>query len=858
QGAFPALGDQLGLETIYRRVFAQAPINLRYSLETDIFGRPADRYTLRGQEIVLENRAPAVYFTSAQPFGVAAALSGVGIGPVGTEVPVFVQGTLNYLPEVVRTNPGVNITNVTTAQFDTLDFFTHAHQPSGLAAGGILNLESYNTLNRVPAVGGASGPGNGPLTRAALNGRVQAHTGNGVLVEVFVDEATNYVNTITVIRTDIARIFSSGFFGVTVTPKFADGAASGLPGFGGGIPIRTGTFGSVSSLSAAPGTPHFAALSEFSVGDSALVSFALSSGLWVVGSVDVPELVEGTLTAAVGMTALTMPGSLTVAGRTYPRATILTPYAARATLVAAVPTPTVRMLLDTFGNVVDVLDAPQARNRNILIVTNNGVAPIGGLQGRNVQTVTGFHPDSATTVTINMTARDHIPVQPGGLFPTGTPGAPSFIAVPPTLQAMLNAQGATIGAVIEIFNDPARGNLVNWRYRAGPADIDNYFGVTNSVAPWPLNRGNPVFDGAGVTVGEQLATATPNTFPVATANVVAVSPTVAQHGLVPNQTGLTLADGTHLAFAPDARYFFVTYTNISNTDARWGSSEGVAGVQRIGAVQSLDRNRAIAANANFTATDGAADTHRMVAIVEQRGFNVPPVITALWIGGVAPVQPQPIFENLVFLGGPAPNFPEYLPGNTLHHMRQAWDARGQALPRPPAFQFTEFADGRTLPWGRIPVAANFAPGVPTPGWFTRDATVAPDEFGRFELTAVVAGAPNTFNNVRATTNGLRPQSFGSQTHFIVPFETGAGGAVRREMLVEPGTVVVDPDMAISVMMPMFFPWVPNPAGVSDAMNLYNLVSNAYEVRFSVAFPPGATFSAPSVFITEVIWTPPAP
>ncbi|MCL2228043.1 MAG: S-layer homology domain-containing protein [Oscillospiraceae bacterium] len=748
QGAFPALGDQLGLETIYRRVFTQSPINLRWSLERDVFGRPADRYTLRGTQIVLSNREAAATFTTADPFGfvVPAALGGLGIGPVGTEIPVFVQGTLDYVPEPFDTAAAAAVAAPAPAAFNALNFL-------GPAAGQIITGERFNTLNRAIVPGGVNpgGMGLGPLTRASLNARVQAHTGNGVLVEVFVDEATNYISAITVIRTDISRIFATSPFSVTVTTKIHDRAAAGLQGAqpwvsdpAGGPFIRTGGFGSATSLSVGPTSPYFAALRELSVGDSVLVSPALGGGTWALGAMAVPEVVTGALSAVTPMTGLTSTGSMTIGGTSYSRAMILTPEAARASLIAGLGSPNLTVLLDEFNNVVDVAGAYQARNRDLLIVQSNGVA--SGPGGRPIQTVTGFHPDSATPVTINMTARDHIPVQPGGFMtvPDGA-GGTTQIQVPQTLQAMINLQGATIGAVIRLVPNPVLG--MNWTYVNGatPSNPDDLFGL--NPTPPSLARGNVAT--ANATVNAPIPPAPP--IPVGTTELVTVSLSAGRTGLVPNQSGLILGGGRNLQFAPDARYFFVTYRNANAAE----TGSNVSG--RIGVVQSLDRNRPILGNANFSA-DGFADTNRMIAVVEHRGLAVPPVITALWIGAPA-IQPDLLLDNVVFLGDRTGGFVN-IPGNSNVPLRWASDARGGVISGWDIFARTG------------PEPSNWIWGAGGAGFFLRTSEI--DEHGRFsvrQLGALERLDNEIFQNMRATANGLRHMyGWWSPTHFMLPLE----------------------------------------------------------------------------------------
>ena len=769
------IGDQLGFETIYRRVFAQSPINLRYSLERDVFGRPADRYTLGGVEIVLSSREAAHRFTAfAAPGAVNAALSGFSIGVVGEdEIPVYVQGTLNYWPELrpfpvdqaLTVNDPFHV-NIPHSEFNLLNFREFHWVTPGWGAGGsgaigqgVMTTQLLNTLNRAGQ----------PLTRTALNARVSAHTGNGVEVEIFVQEGTSIIEAITVIRTDIARVTGTTPAGVTVSPKFFDRAPTGLstttqPN----SVVRTGTFGSVSSLAVPAASPYFEALRELSLNDSVLVSFSLSTGTWELGSMAIPEAVTAPLTAVVPMASLPATGSLTVGGTTYPRAMIMTPDAARAAIAPGTSSPTITVLLDTFGNIVDTV-TPQVSTRNVMVVTGNGVAMAPGT-GRLVPTVTGTFPDG-TTETIQMTARDHVPLPfdaPVGFMP-GDPvvGVPGQI---PRLQHWVNAQGATIGAIIEVTRNVWAGN--NWTYMATPRALDDMFGLMpESGGPVersaPFGRGNivpgtvPPLPGATATANSTVAT--PNA--VGQTHYELVFVPGGTRTILANQPALTLAGGRTLQFAPDAMYHFVSFA-----DGAWpANSSNVSG--RSPAVTT--RNRAIGFTLSATPPgDYFADSGSIIAVVEHRGWNIPPVISALWIGQGAPAMPF-VFDNLVFLGDSAGT--TTIEGSSVE-LRWAWDGTGSPLQiSAENWQYPGRVAVPVGPFGRL--ANGFY-------MWTGDA----DTEGRVTLTDVptqpaatrtVFGRGDTLNlgiadlPMRATTNGLRPATFGNYGHFIMPFDFDA-------------------------------------------------------------------------------------
>jgi len=700
QGAFPAIGDQLGLETIYRRVFAQSPINLRYSLERDVFGRPADRYTLRGAEIVLRSREAAVTFTTAQPFGVVAALSGLDIGPAGNEVPFFVQGTLEY-HVAGSVPPSFPITFTPTV-------LTFPAWADGQAAAAIPELQRFNTLNRVqgettvrgitaglpqipvPQIPGwgdwwggqlagphlIGGPGDGPLTRSALSSRIATFSGNGVLIEVFVDEATNFINTVTVVRTDIARVTASSPFGITVTPKFVDNAPTELTG--GAAAVHTASW-LTQGYTAGSAHPYFAALSELSVGDSVLVSPSISSGVWTVGSIAIPESVTGALTGTAPMASLQSTGSLTVGGTVYPRAMILHPAAAHAGRFA-VAGASITVLLDTFGNIV-YTHVPEVSARDIMFVTGNGMAIVGG---RMVPTITGRFPDG-TTETINVTARHHIPAWPANVAPLH----PDYLAVVGG-QGLINAQGATTGAIVQLTGSVASRN---WLYAATPELEMDMFGIP--TAPAPFSRGP-------VATANQVLPTLPLTNRTSTIVSLGNAAGNAVVRIAPNQPTLVVG-GQHLHFAPDAQYHFFT----PNRTVAQGRVPG-------GSITTMDRNRLVNVanvwNGGPLNGGGFADVSdtwtSVVAVVEQRGFGVLPVITALWIG-----QDPGLFlprENLIFLGADT-NARQLIDGSWIT-VQTAFDIGGQGALRARMPEGVNWGQGIRPGESQIFLAAPMGPG----------------------------------------------------------------------------------------------------------------------------------------------------
>ena len=149
----PGAGDGSDLMTIWRRIFEQPPVNARRSgtsgvpAASDIFARPAVRYTIGGLEIGTYNTAPTLSFTTF-------------------------QSELDIRREI--------------------DQYSIAATVNGLVNG-------TNNLR----YGGAN-------IRGASEGfarRVSEMSGNGVLLELWVN-SLNEIHTVSAIRTDISEVAS--------------------------------------------------------------------------------------------------------------------------------------------------------------------------------------------------------------------------------------------------------------------------------------------------------------------------------------------------------------------------------------------------------------------------------------------------------------------------------------------------------------------------------------------------------------------------------------------------------------------------------------------------------------------------
>ncbi|MCL2391041.1 MAG: S-layer homology domain-containing protein [Oscillospiraceae bacterium] len=324
------LQDQL--QTIFSRIFVPSPINLVWNETPDMFGRPADRFTLRGQEIGLYPQEAAVTFTAfTTEANVNAAIQGIN---TDNAVPAFVNGTRFF----TAPDADGNITFSTTA--------------------------SANAL------------------RGATIGRdIHRLTGNGVLVEIFVDVATNQMTAVTVIRTDISQVtrVNASAREHTFTPVTEDGENN----------IRTATFGSSTSLTEGPLHALFAEFNEFVVDDFVLVTPVYRNGDWEVGAIATPDTVTGTLSAAVPFTNVrNLTGSLTVGEQVYRRARILTSGAREAELTGV--GNEITLILDAYGYLVHSR-ATAVSTRNIIILEEWDLHTLQNNVMRRM--VRGFYPD---------------------------------------------------------------------------------------------------------------------------------------------------------------------------------------------------------------------------------------------------------------------------------------------------------------------------------------------------------------------------------------------------------------------------------------------------------------------------------
>jgi len=374
-------GDAQNLQTIHSRIFEPAPINLRRLGADDIFGRPGTRFTLRGIEIGMYPDAADVTFTAH-----------TSTGSVRDAIDQFV------IPATVN---------------------------------GIVN-------------GSETLPGAGPISRADVGSRISGMTGNGILVELFVNSNTNELHTVTAIRTDIAEVtrINAGRteFQISVISSDSSFAAND------GAAVRTAAFGAAEVLTIDNLSAVFGDVSELNLGDAVLVSPAFHNEVWIAGAVTTPEVVSGRLQSSSGFVNLGgNTGSLTVEGVVHRRARILTASAGAATMAQA--NMEVTLLLDEYGFIVDTTTAGvSTRQLAFVRATGNGLS---GVLLRPLLRVT--YPDG-TEADVLLTSNPTIMPQIGDIVAITGSGnnvnwAPAF-TTNPAVQGTVGTAVATIPATM--------------------------------------------------------------------------------------------------------------------------------------------------------------------------------------------------------------------------------------------------------------------------------------------------------------------------------------------------------------------------------------------------------------------------
>jgi len=369
-------GDAQNLQTIWSRIFEPAPISARRLGADDIFGRPGTRFTLRGLEIGLYPDSADVTFTAH-----------------------------------------TSTTNVRNA----IDQFVIPATVNGIINGSV-------TL-----------PGAGPIARTDIGSRISDMTGNGVLVELFVNPNTNELHTVTAIRTDISEVtrINAGrteFTVSVITPDDTDfirTAAFGHP--------QASTF-TIDNLSAV-----FEDVNELALGDKVLVSPAFHNEVWQAGAVAIPEVVSGRLQSSASMVNLTSnTGSLTVDGTVYRRARILTLGARTAIMSQA--NMEVTLLLDEYGFIVDT-QTEGISTRQIAFVRETGRG-LHGAQLRPLLRVT--YPDGTQADVVMTGLVDGAPVPAAGRMVriTGSGNSIVWSYVTPVTNATLAATSSSLMATV--------------------------------------------------------------------------------------------------------------------------------------------------------------------------------------------------------------------------------------------------------------------------------------------------------------------------------------------------------------------------------------------------------------------------
>ncbi|MCL2200701.1 MAG: S-layer homology domain-containing protein [Oscillospiraceae bacterium] len=474
-------GDGERLETIFRRVFNPSPINLHWNLTHDQFGRPADRFTLRGIEIGTYAQDARLRYTAH-----------VGRGAIDADLNVLNIGqtNVNVNNQILGTNWGVDLfvngsqqfinRNRTTAAAND-DPFTFLNN-ADWGNPGLLSATSNTLINP---------------TRANVAAFIEAHVGNGVEVEVFVDDATNNIIAVTVIRTDISRMTAISGQTRTVTTRTPDFGGETTPAPG----IRTATFGFADAIDVGVLNPNHAEVAALAINDFLLVRPVWDGGAFIVGEVAAPESVTAIHNAGIFMVNFGgNTGTITVGGEVYRRARVLSA-GAQALRHPTVVNTEATLLLDEFGFVVHADGAAQG-NRNVIIVNsgNNNTTPPS--QGALLQTLTnnqlrnfvrGFYTDgTAVDVTLHLDQAvpgfdPSVPIGRGAIAVIVQEGAAANVqsatpAVGPNVNnarvstLALNTTGTTTPSSISLVNvstDRVTAGQTAVRTDVGTFEIDN-------------------------------------------------------------------------------------------------------------------------------------------------------------------------------------------------------------------------------------------------------------------------------------------------------------------------------------------------------------------------------------------------
>ena len=330
------------VQTIYGRVFNVQPVGLVWALTVDLFGRPADRFTLRGRLIDEYTRRAEVTFTAA-----------AGGAAVNAAIDGLVVNNAITHPDVTPNTGGIR--------------FARNGRQGYMPAGTAPFVATTSSLT----------------SRTAVSTAIQRLTGNGILVEVFTDFWNN-ITHVTGIRTDISTVVVNNPVAQTVTMMVItpDGQ---LGGHMDAVTLNTAAFGSATSLVVDSLHPLWDTVSGLDVGTPVLVRPAYTGGdvanPFTAGEVLFPEVLEGVLRATTPLTDAAR-GTLTVGTETHTRAAIMTQGAANA--VALDTDVDTEVLLDTYGFVVHAVTGDRATRAFMFVDRVDQVGITGNVIRRQV------------------------------------------------------------------------------------------------------------------------------------------------------------------------------------------------------------------------------------------------------------------------------------------------------------------------------------------------------------------------------------------------------------------------------------------------------------------------------------------
>jgi hypothetical protein len=251
-------------QTIYNRRFQDAPVHLTRISTFDQFSRPATRFTLRGLEIGLYEQTPILTYTAVTP-----------------------QATIG----------------------EAIQWFVHTNIAAHVNGRRVASITGMNAFEPALTATGTS------ILEANLARDIARLTGNGVLVEVFLNEAQTQISRVTAIQTDISTVIRNDTARGQVVVEARVGSAAGNSG----ARLRH-TLNEFQRL--------FDTVRDLAVGTQLLVA-PVHTGLlptdnsWGAGTIEFPTTVTGTVARTVNWSSFGDTGTITFGDTVYQRASVI-------------------------------------------------------------------------------------------------------------------------------------------------------------------------------------------------------------------------------------------------------------------------------------------------------------------------------------------------------------------------------------------------------------------------------------------------------------------------------------------------------------------------------------------------------